>query len=354
MITVSTCNLNQWALDFDGNLQRILKSITIAKSHNSSYRIGPELEICGYGCEDHFDEKETVDHCWDSIVSLLPETYDIFCDFGMPVWLNGALYNCRIFVHHGKILGIRPKMALADDGNYREPRWFTAWKQDKEMEEFILPEKIQKVTGQVKVPFGYFFVQAKDVSIGAEICEELFTENNNPHIEQSFRGVQIIGNGSGSHHQLRKLDTRIELIQSAGKKYGGIYLYANQQGCDGGRLYYDGCACIAVNGDIVAQASQFSVTDVEVISATVDLKEVDAYRKTCSWNIKARECKSLHQVNLDHDLVLENSSRPHSVPITVKYHKPQEEIAFGPACWLWDYLRRSGAKGFFLPLSGNL
>ena len=24
---------------------------------------------------------------------------------------------------------IRPKSSLADDGNYREGRWFTAWKQ---------------------------------------------------------------------------------------------------------------------------------------------------------------------------------------------------------------------------------
>jgi len=45
---------------------------------------------------------------------------------------------------------------------------------------------------------------------------------------------------------------------------GGIYLYANQQGCDGGRLYFDGCACVAVNGHLVAQGSQFSLADVEV------------------------------------------------------------------------------------------
>jgi len=25
----------------------------------------------------------------------------------------------------------------------------------------------------------------------------------------------------------------------------------------------------------------------------------------------------------------------------------------GPACWLWDYLRRSKASGYFLPLSGG-
>jgi NAD+ synthase (glutamine-hydrolysing) len=34
-------------------------------------------------------------------------------------------------------------------------------------------------------------------------------------------------------------------------------------------------------------------------------------------------------------------------------HTPEEECCLGPACWLWDYLRRSGASGFFLPLSGG-
>jgi predicted amidohydrolase len=48
----------------------------------------------------------------------------------------------------------------------------------------------------------------------------------------------------------------------ATRKVGGVYLYANQQGCDGGRLYYDGTAMIAVNGEIVAQGSQFSIDDV--------------------------------------------------------------------------------------------
>jgi NAD+ synthase (glutamine-hydrolysing) len=42
-----------------------------------------------------------------------------------------------------------------------------------------------------------------------------------------------------------------------------------------------------------------------------------------------------------------------TLPILIKYHTPQEEIALGPACWLWDYLRRSRAAGFLLPLSGG-
>jgi len=36
----------------------------------------------------------------------------------------------------------------------------------------------------------------------------------------------------------------------------------------------DGCACIVVNGDVVAQGSQFSLKDIEVIVASVDLDAV--------------------------------------------------------------------------------
>ena len=53
--------------------------------------------------------------------------------------------------------------------------------------------------------------------------------------------------------QLRKLDQRLDLMRGATRKAGGVYMYANQQGCDGNRLYYDGCACIASNGEFLAQ-----------------------------------------------------------------------------------------------------
>lgn len=62
---VAACNLNQWALDFDGNLQRIKQSIGEAKRRGARYRVGPELEITGYSCEDHFLEQVPmiIKHC---------------------------------------------------------------------------------------------------------------------------------------------------------------------------------------------------------------------------------------------------------------------------------------------------
>src|SRR3989338_206917 len=132
LTTVATCNLAQWALDFSGNLARIAESLSQAKQKKARYRIGPELEVCGYSCEDHFLEMDTFFHCWQSMAWLLaPEqahlTSDLLCDIGMPVLHHGVRYNCRVFVLDGKILLIRPKRFLANDGNYRELRWFQAW-----------------------------------------------------------------------------------------------------------------------------------------------------------------------------------------------------------------------------------
>jgi hypothetical protein len=30
-------------------------------------QVGPELEVCGYGCEDHFNELDTVEHSWEAL-----------------------------------------------------------------------------------------------------------------------------------------------------------------------------------------------------------------------------------------------------------------------------------------------
>ncbi|RHY22505.1 hypothetical protein DYB25_008771 [Aphanomyces astaci] len=359
LVTVATCNLNQWALDFDGNLARIVQSIRIAKERGATYRLGPELEICGYGCEDHFLEADTFYHCWESLVTLLQSdvTDNILCDIGMPVMHLGVRYNCRVFCLDRKIVFIRPKLYLADDGNYREKRWFTTWKIHADptlnLQAHMLPPMIQHLTGQIEVPFGIGAIATRDSVISSETCEELFTPDS-PHISLALGGVEIIGNGSGSHHQLRKLEHRIDLIRGASAKAGGVYLYANQQGCDGGRLYYDGCALIVVNGHIVAQGSQFSVTDVEVITAVVDLDDVRSYRGAVSS--RSEQASSPDHRSLSRVPVHFHMSQPkdgfyqQTTPrIDARLHTPEEEIAFGPACWLWDYLRRSKAKGYVRP-----
>lgn len=217
-----------------------------------------------------------------------------------------------------------------------------------------------------------------------------------PHLAMGLDGVEIFVNSSASHHELRKLYRRVELIKEATMKLGGIYLYANQQGCDGDRLYYDGCPLIALNGSIVAQGSQFSLDDVQVVTATVDLDDVKTARTAKSRGMQASFSREINngrgfeRVKVDFDLGqrdqwsgsklpqldvgggLADDENPRSSGMghdpdaattistsaeqrsEVFYHTPEEEIALGPACWLWDYLRRSRTQGYFIPLSGGI
>ena len=63
----------------------IYLGIKVSKERGAVYRLGPELEVCGYGCGDHFLESDTILLCLESLANLLqdPITNDIICDIGM-------------------------------------------------------------------------------------------------------------------------------------------------------------------------------------------------------------------------------------------------------------------------------
>jgi len=64
-----------------------------------------------------------------------------------------------------KILLIRPKMMLCNDGNYRESRFFTAWTKVRQMEDYYLPRMIQQITGQVCSVFQSVLTQGTYVDV---------------------------------------------------------------------------------------------------------------------------------------------------------------------------------------------
>lgn len=360
---VSAVACNQFALDFDGNRDRIIESIRQAKlTHRAKIRCGSELEIPGYSCEDHLLEPDTIYHSWQVMGDVLKLTRDapyndILCLLGMPINHRGVVYNCGVFVFGGKIVLIKPKLMMADDGNYRESRWFTPWKGGTVVMDFALPSFIAEIAGQSTVPFGNAILRTEDgYLIGAEYCEELWCPV--PSSTSLFlQGAHIILNISGSHFHLRKLIKRRELIRTATIKTGGIYVYANCRGCDGSRLYFDGACMIAMNGNFLGVSSQFQLKDIDVVSAAVDMAEVDSYRGP----VPCRSMQARESVHSTYPVINIPGFRL-TIPGLTKMTRPmiqfndlrmEEEIAYAPACYMWDFLRRSGARGFFLPLSGG-
>lgn len=193
-----------------------------------------------------------------------------------------------------------------------------------------------------------------DTSVGVEICEELFTADS-PHIGLGLDGVEIFTNGSASLFEVQKIQRRIALVNSATGRTGGVYLYANQHGTDGeGALYYDGGAMVSVNGQLVAQGRQFPLADVDVAVARVDLDDLRVYRGlTQSLGNQGAALRTAYpQVFVPFSLSTQQLTVPDG-PLVPRVFPREAELALGPPCWLWDYLRKSGAGGFFLALSGG-
>jgi NAD+ synthase (glutamine-hydrolysing) len=89
---------------------------------------------------------------------------------------------------------------------------------------------------------------------------------------------------------------------------------------------------IALNGQILAQGSQFSLSDVEVITATVDLMAVRAHRTVSSRRMQAAQAPSYTRVWIDTRLDGGEGVRVGEPETKVgkqdfKYLDPEEEIA---------------------------
>jgi NAD+ synthase (glutamine-hydrolysing) len=87
---------------------------------------------------------------------------------------------------------------------------------------------------------------------------------------------------------------------------------------------------IAINGQIVARGTQFSLNDVEVVAATVDLEAVRAHRKVSSRSHQAAQAPVYERVHIATRL---DGGKPirmgedETPEKGMKYHTPEEEIA---------------------------
>lgn len=91
---------------------------------------------------------------------------------------------------------------------------------------------------------------------------------------------------------------------------------------------------IAVNGKIIAQGSQFSLNDVEVVTATVDLEDVRSHRAISSRSMQAAAAERYNRIEVDFSLSGGKYDSVKDIEDLIlhdfepKYLKPEEEIAY--------------------------
>ncbi|QDV20014.1 Glutamine-dependent NAD(+) synthetase [Gimesia panareensis] len=345
LIQIAAVALNQTPLDWTGNTARIKQAIEAARKQGATLICLPELCLTGYGCEDEFFSSEVQQRALSALEELVPFTEGIVVTLGLPLLHGGALYNCACLLGDGQILGFVAKNHLAGDGIHYEPRWFKAW-DSRCVSEINLQD--------LSYPIGNLVFELDGVRIGFEICEDAWAARR-PGRELSQAAVDLILNPSASHFAFGKQEIRRRLVQESSRAYGVTYVYSNLLGNESGRIIYDGAALIASNGSLLAEGERLSFQDVTVTSAMVD---VDLTRMNRARLVSFQPTPGVFQEN-----TVKSDFRFPEVPFRSIQTQPadwersdavkEEEFTRAVALGLFDYLRKSHARGFVISLSGG-
>ncbi len=308
---IGGATVNQIPIDWKNNVENIIEAIAEAKKQQIRILCLPELCLSGYGCEDMFLSDWLPAQAWRELQKIVSHTADITISVGLPVRFNSITYNGACVVSNQKILGITLKQNLARDGVHYEPRWFDEW----------TPGQVISPGGEYgNVLVGDLIYEVEGIVFGFEICEDAWRKVNRPGYRLVDRGVDLILNPSASHFAMGKSVTREhEVVIEGSGKFNCVYVYTNLLGNEAGRMIYDGDIIIGQRGKLINVNRRLSFKKVNVISCDINFSNPEKTKCATSNDNKEKN----------------------------------EELAQAASLALYDYLRKSKARGFTLSLSGG-
>lgn len=277
--------------DCSHNVQQIIDLMGNAADEGASIVVFPELCITGYTCADLFSQpffiRET-EHALDDILSL-SHTMPIVAVVGLPISVDGRLYNCAAIIGNGNIYGIVPKSYLPTYCEFYESRWFTSGAMAKRTEIELCHRR---------VPFGTDLIfETAGVRIGIEICEDLWVPIP-PSSYQSLNGANIIVNISASNEMVGKHEYLSSLIRQQSARTISAYIYSS---CGYGEsttdVVFAGNAMIAENGSTLAKSERFKLEN-QLITADIDLLKLKAERLKMSTFGSTIELPSIRRIEI--------------------------------------------------------
>jgi NAD+ synthase (glutamine-hydrolysing) len=264
---VAACTIGCTLADPAANARSILEIGQACHDRGVALAVFPELCLSGYSIGDLLQQSALLDGVETAVADLVAASAGLMplLLVGAPLRHAGALYNCALAIHRGKLLGVVPKLHLPNYREFYEPRHFVAgdWTMDGEI-----------AVGGLTAPFGAnLLYEASDVPgliVHAEICEDLWVPVP-PSSQAALAGATVLANLSASNITIGKAETRRLLCASQSARCVAAYLYAAAgAGESTTDLAWDGQASIFEAGATLAETerfpatSQFAVADIDL------------------------------------------------------------------------------------------
>ncbi len=250
-----------------------------AAEHKALLAVFPELGLSAYSCEDLFQQQALLDGCKAQLATVLraSQALSIVAIVGLPLVVDGLLYNCAAVVSRGRLLGVIPKTYLPNYREFYEIRQFVPADCARSQRIDLLDDR--------DIPFGnqllFQFEKLPRCTFHIEICEDLWV----PIPLSSYAalaGATVLINLSASNVTIGKAEYRRQLVASQSARCLAAYLYTSAGfGESTTDLAWDGHGMIYENGTALAESARFSYKS-QLLAGDLDLDRLtqDRIRQT--------------------------------------------------------------------------
>ena len=256
------------------NAEATLELIEEAAAQKTSLVVFPELGLTAYSCDDLFHQRALIDGAEEALAQLIERTRRLSTAalVGLPVAVNGLLYNCAALIARGRLVGVVPKTYLPNYREFYEARYFTPGDATPCAEIRLAGQSSAFGTGIL-----FRIAEQPEFVLHVEICEDLWVPTP-PSSFATLAGATVVANLSASNIVVGKEGYRHQLVSNQSARCLAAYLYsAAGLGESTTDLAWDGHAIIYENGTLAAESKRFATTP-QLAFADIDLGRLSADR----------------------------------------------------------------------------
>jgi NAD+ synthase (glutamine-hydrolysing) len=296
-VRVAVCVPEVQVADPAFNADAHLRLLGQAHAAGAQYALCPELGLSAYSCGDLFFQEPLLAAARVALEKVARETagLNVIVSVGMPLVVDGLLFNAAVTLYGGRPLAVVPKAYPPNYREFYELRWFRPAAEAK--------SDVVEILG-ARVPFGTDVLirpaHLPGFVLHCDICEDLWVPIP-PSTLAALGGATVLANLSASNVTVAKSEYREELVRSSSAKNLAVQMYsAAGFGESTSDLAWDGQGIIAERGEILAETERFGLRGTVAI-ADVDPRALveDRMRQTSFGQNASRHATPFRVVEVD-------------------------------------------------------
>lgn len=316
--------INPTVGDLSGNVKKIISCVRRAGKLKADVVAFPELAVTGYPPEDLLLKPQFIQDNLDALEKITAATQGITAIVGFVDRKDG-IFNAAAVISNCRLVDIYHKKYLPNYGVFDEQRYFRAGNR-------------------------YPVYDLGGVSVGVNICEDIWYENG-PSKVQALSGAEVIININASPYHIGKALFREKFVACRSMECGTTIVYVNTAGGQD-ELVFDGSSFVVdAEGRLLARGKQFRedliVTDIE--AGGKRKKQSPGMRKELDAIIREGEFVDEIKIPWTYARV-----RPAYRRRKVGRFSEEEEVYNALLLGTNDYVRKNGFKAVVVGMSGGI